>query len=123
MIRIVGVQKSERADKEFILLQNQGSMRINLRGHCLICDEAVGASDPSRGIHVFADEEMVPAGMYVLLVSGGGEPRWARSRDGALIYYAYMNRAAPVWSRCEGTLHMLSPHHTYAERGEALLLR
>lgn len=98
-------------------------MRVSLRGHCVVSESAVGSGDLGIGAHVFADEEMIPAGQYVLLVSGCGMPRWAKSKDGSLIYHAYVGSNRPVWSRCDLPLHVLAPHHTYAERGEALLMR
>ena len=41
MIRIVGIQRAERPEEEFVLLQNQGGMRLNLRGHVILTDAAV----------------------------------------------------------------------------------
>lgn len=123
MIRIVGVQRNDSPSKEFVLLQNQGSLRINLRGHLVLAEMAIEESDLSFAAHVFADEALIPPGMYVLLSTGSGEPRWTKTKDGAMLFYAFMNRERPVWDRAGGPLHVLSPHHTYTERGPALLLR
>lgn len=123
MIRIVGVQRHESTSKEFILLQNQGGLRINLRGHLVVADSAVEMSDLSNYAHVFNDDVLVPPGMYVLLSTGVGEPRWTKTKEGAMLYYAYMNRQSPVWDRTLGAIHVLSMQHTYADRGPALLLR
>lgn len=123
MIRIVGLQRSESTAQEFVLLQNQGSLRLNLRGHLVVGETAIESSDLSLAAHAFSDEVQVAPGMYVLLFTGHGAPRWVRTRDGALVYYAYMNRDLPVWDRSAGPLHILSPQHTFTERPPALLLR
>jgi hypothetical protein len=122
LIRIIGVQRSERADKEFVLLQNQGALRISLRGHLLLSECAVSDRDLSRCVHVFTDEVLVPAGMYILLGSGFGETRWTKSKDGSLIYHAYMERDFPVWDRCTMPLHLLNTQHSFADRRESALI-
>ena len=121
MIRIVGLQRSESAAQEFVLLQNQGSMRLSLRGHVVISDSAVDDSNMAQAAHVFSDYVFIPPGMYVLLFSGQGNPRWTRTKDGALVYYCYMNRCSAVWDRSSGPLHILSTQHTFSERMPALL--
>ncbi|HWD37712.1 MAG TPA: hypothetical protein VG944_02605 [Fimbriimonas sp.] len=124
MIRIVGVQRNETAEREFVLLQNQGSLRINLRGHIVMSECSLDTADLNKHAHVFTDDVLVPAGMYVLLMSGFGAARWAKSKDGSMIYYTYMNREHPVWDRCQFPLHLLNTQHSFSERREqALLLR
>jgi hypothetical protein len=123
VIRIVGVQRSAIPEKEFVLLQNQGSLRLKLRGHVLVSDASLEASDLSLGAHAFSDEELIPPGMFVLLFSGSGTPKWSKTKENQLVYYAYMNRRAPVWENVPGAVHILSTHHTYTERPPALLLR
>jgi hypothetical protein len=123
VIRIVGVQRHELPEKEFILLQNQGSLRINLKGHIVAGETAIATSDLSFAAHALADDALIPPGMYVLLSSGCGEPKWKTTKDGAMIYYTYMNRASSVWDRVFGNVHLLGLQHTYAERSQALLLR
>lgn len=121
VIRIVGLQRSDSAAREFVLLQNQGSMRMTLRGHIIVSDSAVEDSNLSQAAHVFSDDVLIPAGMYVLLFTGHGNPRWTRTRDGALVYYAYMGRDRSVWDRTAGPLHILNTHHTFCERAPALM--
>ena len=124
MIRIVGVQRNQAADKEFVLFQNQGALRINLRGHLILSECAVNDQDLSQFAHLFTDEVLIPAGMYVLLGTGSGETRWSKSKDGSLIFHTYMNRNYPVWDRCILPLHLLNTQHSYAERREpALVMR
>ena len=122
MLRIVGVQKNAFAEQEFVLLQNQGSMRITLRGHVVLSECAVDSGDLGLTAHAFKDEVHVPPGMYVILFSGSGTPRWAKTKDGALVYYSYMGKDAEVWNRSAGPLHVLNRVHTYVERREALLV-
>lgn len=123
MIRIVGLQRNESVAQEFVLLQNQGALRLNLRGHLVVSETALDEGDLGHAAHVFADDVLIPPGMYVLLFSGKGVSRWARTRDGALVYYAFMNRDAAVWDRSNGPLHLLCTQHTFSERPPALLLR
>jgi hypothetical protein len=122
VLRIVGVQKNAFAEQEFVLLQNQGSMRISLRGHVVLSECAVNTGDLGITAHAFKDDVNVPPGMYVILFSGSGVPRWAKTKDGAMVYYSYMGREASVWNRGTGPLHVLNKIHTYAERREALLV-
>lgn len=123
MIRIVGVQRNPVPEQEFLLLQNQGGLRVKLRGHVVMSDCAIEGNSLASHSHVFADDALIPAGMYVLLSTGFGESRWARTKDGQMIYYAYMGRSGPVWDECPGAIHLLAPQHTFVERGPALLLR
>ena len=95
---------------------------MSLRGHVVLSESAVEQRDLSSNAHIFSDDVLIPAGMYVILYSGDGEPRWARTKDGAMVYYVYMNRESPVWDRCVGSLHVLSTQHTYAERRETELV-
>lgn len=97
-------------------------MRISLRGHVVISDCAVEAGDLGLNAHAFKDDINVPPGMYVLLFSGFGKPRWTKTKDGAMVYYTYMGRDASVWDGAQGPLHVLNRIHTYSERREALLV-
>lgn len=61
--------------------------------------------------------------MYVILFSGSGTPRWAKTKDGTMVYYSYMGREDSVWNRTSGPLHILNRVHSYtSERREALLV-
>ena len=117
MIRIVGIQRDENPDNEFVLLQNQGALRLRLRGHLVLSDSALESGQLTPGAHVFGDDELVPAGMYVMLRTGHGEGKWSRTKEGAMIYHAFMNSDASVWTFTEGSLHLLNTQHTYTERG------
>ncbi len=107
-----------------MLLQNQGNLRISLRGHVLLSECALSGRDLTKSSHVFADDEWIPAGMYVLLVTGRGEAKWTKSKDGALIFHAFMDRDFPVWDRCESPLHLLNRQHSFVEpKVPALVLK
>ncbi len=123
MLRIVGLQRSDSADREFLLLQNQGSMRVHLRGHAIMSDSAFFSSDLTAGSYAFPDDVSISPGLYVILTTGTGTPRWAKTKDGAHVYHAYMFQNAPVWSRAELPLHMMGSQHEYSERTEPLLVR
>ncbi len=123
MLRIVGLQRSEIASEEFVLLQNQGSLRIKLRGFTLLSESALASGALNGPVHVFTEDVPIPAGCFVHLCTGSGTPHWTRSRDGARVFRVYMGRRSAVWTRHQGPLHLLWPQHTYAERAEALLMR
>lgn len=121
MIRIVGIQRSDRPDEEFVLFQNQGTLREILRGHCVLSESALECEENIGQSHVFRDEEQIPSGMYVILYTGHGKPRWARTKENALVYFAYMGRDASVWNSCPGPLHLLVKQHSYATRAAQLM--
>ena len=98
-------------------------MRLSLRGHVVVSDSAIEDSNLMHGAHAFSDDVLIPPGMYVLLFTGHGSPRWTRSRDGSLVYYAFMGKDSAVWDRSSGPLHVLSTQHTFAERSPAVMLR
>ncbi|MBS1716240.1 MAG: hypothetical protein JSS72_00735 [Armatimonadetes bacterium] len=122
MLRIVGVQRSNNPSDEFVVLQNHGTLRMQLRGHLVIAEAAFANVDLDTASHLFTDDALVPAGMYVALLSGYGAARWTQTKDMQMVYYTYMNRDKSVWERFPGALHLLNVQHTYQER-EALLLR
>ena len=121
MIRIVGIQRAERPEEEFVLLQNQGGMRLNLRGHVLLTDAALDTGLAACSAHAFGDSEFIPPGAFVLLRTCMGTPGWYRQKDGTVLYHAYMNQRACAWRDEYGQLHILGTQHTYAERREPLM--
>jgi hypothetical protein len=123
MIRIVGIQRSNQPSEEFVILQNQGSLRIQLRGHVLVSELAVASGSFSAGAFIFSDDALIPAGMFVLLATGEGESRWARSKDGSLVFHTYMNRSEAVWEHTSNPIHLMNLQHSYTERPVGLLLR
>ncbi|MFY9234771.1 MAG: hypothetical protein WAO58_09975 [Fimbriimonadaceae bacterium] len=123
MIRIIGIQKSDEPDREFILLQNQGSLRAHLKGHAVMSEDAVETGNLGTGAHVFGDDIHIPPGKYVLLITGAGEPRWTKTKDGQLMFQTYMNWERPVWSSLAGPVHVLNTQHSFTERSSAVLLK
>ena len=119
MLRIVGVQRSGSPHSEFILLQNQGAMRIELSGHALMT-EAEGLAE--SGLYVFRERESIPAGRFVMLTTAPGTPRWERTKDGQTIYHVYANRTSPIWAPCLGPVSVLGTQHTFSARREAIAL-
>ncbi len=122
MIRIVGVQRSGDPADEFVLLQNQGAMRVNLRGHAVAGEVAVELGRVADGVHLFPDEVEVLPGMYVMLTTGPCESGWFRTREGMLVFRTSMGRNRSMWQSCPGALLLLSPQHTYVERRREALL-
>jgi len=121
MIRIVGVQRCAESKGEFVLLQNQGAMRLVLRGHVLMAEEAFDHS-PSHAVHVFVDEVKIGPGQFVLLRSCSGEPHWSTTKEGHHVYHTFANSDRPIWSATQGTLHLLGVQHTFTERREPALM-
>lgn len=116
MIRIVGLQRSEQIAQEFILLQNQGSMRHNLRGLAIVAEPAFDADNAEAHVLLLKDDVDLMPGQYALVRTCSGTPRWSHTAEGHHIYYAYANRTSPLWSDCPGPIHVLAPQHTYCER-------
>jgi hypothetical protein len=114
MIRIVGIQRSEDPDREFVLLQNQGSRRVTLRGHGIVSEEAIETDGDAA--FFLKDDVLIPPGLYVLLKTGCGQNRWGRTKDGTNVYFCHMNRLEPVWMRVRGPVHVLAMQHSYVER-------
>jgi hypothetical protein len=123
LIRIVGVQRSHFPAEEFVLLQNQGSMRICLRGHLILSENGVESGECAGNVHIFSEDALIPAGMYVLLYTGEGVSRWAKTKEGSLVYYTFMNKEESIWHNSEAPLHLLSTQHSFTERRDAMLLR
>ena len=115
MLRIVGIQRSENILQEFVLLQNHSSLRMNLRGHVLMA-EAYLSHYALDAVYAFTDEELIHPGAFVLLYSGSGINRWARTKEGSLVYICFIGLRHPIWNTAPGPMHILSTQHTYEER-------
>lgn len=116
MIRIVGIQRHEDISKEFVLLQNQGSMKVALKGHVVAAQSVLDSGELVDAVHIFSDDVQVMPGMYVLLRSCSGVGHWNHTHDRYSTYYAYMHRRAPVWLRQSGPVHIMGPQHKFVER-------
>lgn len=115
MIRIVGVQRSSDVAEEFVLLQNQGSMRVNLRGHALISESSLRNADCASAIFVTDDVDLMP-GQYALIRTCSGNARWSHTPEGYHIFYSYAGKTESLWSCSRDTIHILSTQHSYCER-------
>lgn len=118
MLRIVGVERNEDPQKEFVLLQNQGVLKAYLRGHLLVDDSAFldsGEIILDRA-YAFYEDVCIPASCYVMLVTGCGKNRWRKSADGSLVYTVFWNRNCSVWSKSPGPLHLLGVTHSQPPR-------
>ncbi|MGE0001007.1 MAG: hypothetical protein AB7F50_02935 [Fimbriimonadaceae bacterium] len=114
MVRIVGVQRSDEVHSEFVLLQNQGSLRANLRGLTLLAARSLGTGQPA--LYVFPDDVDVAPGNFVLLKTGPCAEKWCLTRDGQRVFYTGMGHTSPFWSRLPGEVHLLGIQHTFCER-------
>lgn len=117
MVRIVGVQRSGEAAGEFLLLQNQGAMRVRLMGHWVASDELTRNGAGSG--HLFTDDVWIGPGQFIVLHSKCGQSRWTTARDGAQVYTAYAGSPTPLWLR-DDPIHVLSIQHTYSRQREPL---
>ena len=118
MLRIVGVQRSEHSLEEFVLLQNHSSMRMRLRGHVIMA-EAYLSHYALDAIYAFTDIELIHPGAFVILHSGSGINRWAKTKQGSMVYMCYIGAREPVWS-APGAIHILCTQHSYEERTSAI---
>lgn len=123
MIRIVGVQRSDNIGQEFVLLQNQGSMRVNLRGHAVFAEGAINDGPNSAAWHVFSEDEHIMPGQYVLLRTCPVARHWTTTTEGQRVYHTSMGRLSSVWQHVPGSIHLLAPQHSFCERPvEAILV-
>ena len=108
MIKIVDVHVSHLPDGEYVVLQNQGTLTVPLRG-CALCAESYLCSDLPTAIHemyVFREDVSIQPYGRVVLFTGNGHDDWQPTTDGKKCYVAYWRRSEPVWSRCEN-VHLL----------------
>lgn len=118
MIRIMGIQKGKDASSEFLLLQNQCSMRVNLRGYAIVSDRVLQGPSERGAFHFFCDDVMIGPGQYVLLHTRRGEPGWTITKDGCRVYNTFVGAGEPIWTSDLVSLHVLAPQHSFAERRE-----
>jgi hypothetical protein len=112
MLRIAGIQRHSDPDQEFVLLRNQGLMKIQLRGHMIADEEAFGGPRLSDRVFVFTDDVVIPPCAYVMMITGRGENGWGKSADGSLVYYAYWGKARAIWADDACPIHVLGVLHS-----------
>ncbi|MBS1711314.1 MAG: hypothetical protein JSS71_06280 [Armatimonadetes bacterium] len=121
MIRIVGVQPSENIGQEFVLLQNQGNMRVNLRGHALVAEDSLLDPPGLQRVFVINQDVDIPAGHHVAIRTGSGDHQWCHKHDGYHIYHFFLNRGESLWNS-QSTLMLLAPNHRFTPRKVETLL-
>lgn len=121
MLRILAVQRSDDPQREYVLLQNHGSLRVSLKGHVITDESGLERCEKER-MFVFADDAQIPAMAYVLLVSGSGKNGWYQDNDARPVYCAYWNRPAAVWEDASEPIHLLHVIHTNRPRTEGLVV-
>ena len=112
MLRIVEVHPAQRAQGEYVVLQNIGLVNVNLRGWAL-CTDAYLEADNSRvaeEMYIFRDDVQIKPYARVVLFTGVGENEWMPTIDGKQAYCAYWGRAQRVWTNSTNVhvLHMLT---------------
>jgi hypothetical protein len=114
MLKIVDVHLARSAQGEYVVLQNQGLMNVNLRGWAL-CTDSYLEGDPSRlmdEMYIFRDNVLIKPYGRVVLFTGEGENEWVPTDDGKQAYCMYWKRNNPVWNSA-ARLHVL---HLQASR-------
>ncbi len=108
MLKIVEVHPARTAQGEYVVLQNQGLVNVNLRGWAL-CTDSFLEGEPSRlmeEMFIFKDDVSIKPYGRVVLFTGEGENEWVPTTDGKHAYCLYWNRTTPVWTAAQ-TLHVL----------------
>lgn len=121
MLRILAVQRSDDAQREYVLLQNHGSLKVSLRGHLLTNDRGLDDAN-AQNMYVFSEDAQIPAMAYVLLVTGTGKNGWYQDSDARPVYCVYWNKKQPVWSREEDAIHLLHVIHSNRPRPQGLVV-
>jgi hypothetical protein len=114
MLKIVDVHASRTAEGEYIVLQNQGTLTVGLKG-CALCSDTYLSGDPSlaaREMYIFRYDEFIKPYGRVVLFTGYGEDGWQPTTDGRRCFVVYWNRAEPVWAGCE-SVHLLKMDSTH----------
>lgn len=123
MIRIVGLQKNSDPTQEFILLQNQGGMRIDLRGHALVAESTIENSAGLQDVHVIRESVSLHPGQYALIRSCSCAAKWCHKNEGYSVFYLGLGRTISIWNETSGGVHILAPQHTFVERPDPLCVK
>ncbi len=121
MLRIMADQRGDDPQREYVLLQNHGPLRLGLRGHLLTDDIGLENGDRER-MFVFSDDAQIPSMAYVLLVTGAGKNGAYQDNDARPVYCVYWNRTKPVWSQSNEAIHLMNVIHTKGPRSEGLVI-
>ena len=100
MLKIVEIHCAETVQNEYIVLQNQGSVAVYLRGWA-VCTDAYLSEDSAGhcGMYVFRMSEEVKPYTHIVLFTGVGENGWVPTHDGRLAYCVYWGKPQRVSRR------------------------
>lgn len=90
-------------------------MRMRLRGH-VVMSESYLTHYALDSIYAFTDEEYIHPGAFVILHSGTGINRWAKTKQGSMVYMCYIGARESIWTTSPSPIHILCTQHTYEER-------
>ncbi len=106
MLKILELHPSQNPQGEYVVLENQGLVTINLKGYAL-CSEAFLQGEKRQladEMYVFREEIPVKPFQRVVLFSGDGEDCWVPTIDGKQAYCAYWHRDNGMWSHTQQLL-------------------
>jgi hypothetical protein len=108
MLKIVEVHPTQRAQGEYVVLQNVGLVNVNLRGWALCTDAFLEADNHrlAQEMYIFRDDVQIKPYARVVLFTGVGDNEWMPTIDGKHAYCAYWGRSEPVWTDA-GNVHVL----------------
>ena len=100
MLKIEEVHTSAGVQGEYIVLQNQGLLTVNLRGWALCTDAFLDGDETQlvNGLYVFREEEQIKPYTRVVLFTGSGVNGWVPTIDGRLAYCAYWGKKERIWT-------------------------
>jgi hypothetical protein len=119
MLKIVEVHTTPRAQSEYVVLQNQGLVNVNLRGWAL-CTDAFLEADTRKLVdemYVFREDVQIKPYARVVLFTGRGENEWMDTIDGKHAYCVYWCRNEPIWGDAGSVnvLHMLTTRRVVSQ--------
>ena len=113
VLRIIGAEPHVKADEDYVLLQNSGVLSLELNGHALLAHGTeTHRAEPSIW-HIFRCGVIVPPKAFVMLKSGFGPNRIARTPDGYWIYVCHAGQTAPLAGQGITHMQVLTPGAPY----------
>ena len=108
MLKIIEVHPSGNTQGEYVVLQNQGLVTVNLRGWAVCTEDYLEGNthEAVAGMYIFREEIVVKPYARVVLFTGCGDAGWVPTVDGKQAYCAYWGRTQAVWKRSQ-TVYML----------------
>ncbi len=108
MLKIIEVNASYVAQGEYVVLQNEGLVNVNLRGWALCTDAFLGVDNNKMAdeMYIFKEDVQIKPYARVVLFTGSGETEWKPTIDGKQAYCAYWGRVEPLWTEA-GSVHVL----------------